>query len=199
MLIAASLLLAPIVLTTSPNPTTPPSYNRMRAYVTGYNTVPAQTSPTPCVAADEDDICGRRDAVACPRRIGFGTIVEIRGATFVCDDRLARKYDTRFDISCDKDFACPWQVTGWTTINVYGAVAPIPLIPAAHLVRQAGITRREWARPARAIASFAPARIRTPSSSLAQIVVRVPISRKATRFVRHAWNTRPRAASISGG
>jgi hypothetical protein len=198
MLIAASLLLAPIILTTSPNPTVPPSYNRLRAYVTGYNTVPAQTSPTPCTAADGADICGRSDTVACPRRIGFGTVVEIRGATFVCDDRLARKYDTRFDISCDKNFACPPEVTGWTTINVYGAIAPMAR-PAAYIVRQAGIRRRECARPAHAVASSAPAMTRTPSSSLAAILASVPISRKATPLRRHAPNTRSRAAAISGG
>jgi hypothetical protein len=196
MLVAASLLLAPLVLTTSPNPTVPPSYNRLRAYVTGYNTVPEQTSPTPCTAANGADLCGRRDAVACPRGIGFGTVVEIRGATFVCDDRPARKYDARFDISCDKDFACPWEVTGWTTINVYGTIAPPR---PAHLVRHAGSRRRECVRPARATASSAPAMTRTPSSSFAAMSARPPISRKATRFLRHAWNTRSRAAAISGG
>jgi len=49
----------------------------------------------------------------------LGTTVEIRGATFVCEDRLAKKFDSRFDISCDKDMACPHQVTGWATIKVY--------------------------------------------------------------------------------
>jgi hypothetical protein len=197
MLVAASLLLAPLVLTTSPNPTIPPSYNRLRAYVTGYNTVPAQTSPTPCMAADGADICGHRDAVACPRRIGFGTVVEIRGATYVCDDRLARKYDTRFDVSCDKDFACPWEVTGWTTINVYGVIAP--LRPAVHIVRQTGSKRRECGRPARAIGSSAQAMTRRPSSSLSAVSARVPVSRKKTRFFQHAWNARSRAPVISHG
>lgn len=197
MFIAAPLLLAPMLLTTSPDPAVPPSYTRLRAYVTGYNTVPEQTSPTPCLAADGSDICGRRDAVACPRRIGFGTVVEIRGATYTCDDRLARKYDARFDVSCDKDFACPWEVTGWTTINVYGAIAPLQ--PAVHLVRQAGIKRRECVRPARAMVSVAPAKTRTPSSNLAAMFARVAISRKATPLFRHASNIRLRAAAISGG
>ena len=79
----------------------------------------ARPNSTPCIAASGADICGRRDAVACPRHIKLGTVVEIRGTTYVCEDRLAKKYDSRFDISCDKDMACPYQVAGWTTIKVY--------------------------------------------------------------------------------
>ena len=180
MLMAASLLLAPMALTTSPNPAKPPSYNQVRAYVTGYNTVPAQTSSTPCTAADGTDICGRRDAVACPRGIGFGTVVEIRGTTYTCEDRLARKYDARFDISCDKDMACPPQVTGWTTIRVY---APEAEIAAAMAKARRLVARyRWWSRPI-----------------VRRIVTRDANSRNATRFVRHAANTRSRAWAISRG
>lgn len=112
-------LLIPLVLTTSADPQAPPAYHRMRAYVTGYNTLAAQTDDTPCIAASGRDICGRHDAIACPRRIGFGTVVEIRGTTYVCEDRLAPKFNGRFDISCDKDVECPPEVTGWATIRVY--------------------------------------------------------------------------------
>ncbi len=119
MLIAASLLLLPMIMTTSEDPKTPPSYQQVRAFVTGYNTTVAQTDSTPCIGASGTNICGRRDAVACPRRIGLGTVVEIRGTTYVCEDRLARKYDRRFDISCDKDKSCPTEVTGWATIRIY--------------------------------------------------------------------------------
>ncbi len=191
MLMAASLLVAPLLLTTSADPTKPPSYHQVRAYVTGYNTLVGQTDDTPCQAASGADICGRKDAVACPRRIGFGTVVEIRGATYVCEDRLARKFDSRFDISCDKDTDCPPGVTGWATINVYGPMAPAP----AH----AGIVRAVWLRPMRAVASSAPAMTRTPSSSLKVMVRAFADSRKATPFLRHAWNTRSRASRISRG
>ena len=199
MLLAASLLSIPLALATSAESSAPPSYHQVRAYVTGYNTVPGQTDDTPCTAASGADICGRRDAVACPRPIAFGTVVEIRGATYVCEDRLARKFDSRFDISCDKDVACPPTVTGWATINIYGDVQRLQpeLVPAVW--HHTGNRRLWWARPARAVSSLWPAIIRTPSSSLAAIVARVPISRKATRFVRHAWNTRSRAALISRG
>ena len=118
MLKAASLLL-PLALVTTGEPKTPVPYERVRAYVTGYNTVPEQTDNDPCTAASGANICGRRDAVACPRDIELGTVVEIRGKTYVCEDRLARKHKKRFDISCDKDRSCPYEVTGWTTIRIY--------------------------------------------------------------------------------
>src|SRR5438067_10822546 len=119
---AVSSLLIPLALTAglgSENPS-PSFHHEVRAFVTGYNTVPGQTDSTPCIAASGADICGRRDAVACPRRIELGTVVEIRGSTYVCEDRLAKKFDHRFDISCDKDTTCPTGVTGWATIRVYG-------------------------------------------------------------------------------
>lgn len=196
MLMAASLLLLPVALTTSPDPTTPPSYHQVRAYVTGYNTVPAQTDATPCVGASGADICGRHDAVACPRRIGLGTVVEIRGTTYVCEDRLARKFDTRFDISCDKDTACPPTVTGWATIKVYaGESASADSGTAAHAAGQAG--GKHASRHARATASLWPAMAHTPSSMPA-ILASAPPGR-AVRFLRHASNGRSRASAISHG
>ena len=105
-----------------------PAFRDVRAYVTGYNTVPGQTDDTPCIAASGANICGRTDAVACPRGISFGTILQIRGMLYVCEDRLAQKYDSRFDISCDKDAYCPPLVTGWTVIRVF-RVRALPLPP----------------------------------------------------------------------
>ena len=108
----------------------PLSFHNVRAYVTGYNTTPGQTDDTPCIAASGANICGRTDAVACPRRISLGTFLEIRGVTYVCEDRLAKKYDSRFDISCDKDTNCPGQVTGWVDIKIF-AEDPCKLAPPA--------------------------------------------------------------------
>ena len=119
MIGSTASLLIPLALTTSLGSASPSFHHEVRAYVTGYNTVAGQTDSTPCIAASTANICGRRDAVACPRHISLGTTVEIRGATYVCEDRLAKKFDSRFDISCDKDTACPQLVTGWTTIKVY--------------------------------------------------------------------------------
>ena len=94
-------------------------YHELYAHVTGFNTVPGQTDSQPCIAASGANICGRRDAIACPRAIKFGTLIEIRGQSYVCEDRTARKYDQRFDISCDKDRRCPYKVAGWTAVKVF--------------------------------------------------------------------------------
>jgi hypothetical protein len=191
MLMAASLLFAPMVLTTSPDPTTPPSYNQVRAYVTGYNTTPEQTDDTPCTAASGADICGRRDVVACPRQIGFGTVVEIRGTTYTCEDRLARKFDSRFDISCDKDTACPPTVTGWATIRVYDrdpATASSNLEP-----HKAGSSHPWWPRATRAASSLWLRVAHTAGAGLMIASPTGPTVTNALRIVqRHAWNARGR-------
>jgi hypothetical protein len=134
MLASAASLLIPLALSAglAAEPTAPSLHHDVKAFVTGYNTVAGQTDTTPCIAASGADICGRRDAVACPRRIGLGTVIEIRGSTYVCEDRLAKKFDNRFDISCDKDTNCPPQVTGWATIKVYGEERPQPTVAVAN-------------------------------------------------------------------
>ena len=88
------------------------------AMVTGYNTVPEQTDSTPCIAASGDNICGRSDVVACPYDIALGTEVFIDGNNYVCLDRTAKKFDGRFDISCDKDMECPYQVHGFKEVII---------------------------------------------------------------------------------
>jgi hypothetical protein len=87
------------------------------AYVTGYNTVSRQTSTHPCIAASGADICHQRSAVACPREFRFGTVVEIKGRPYTCEDRTAVKYGSRFDINCDKNESCPHDVAGWAIIK----------------------------------------------------------------------------------
>lgn len=129
MIHAVASLLIPLALTAGIEAESPSFHHDVRAHVTGYNTVPGQTDSTPCIAASGANICGRRDVVACPRRISLGTVVEIRGETYVCEDRLAKKYDARFDISCDKDKDCPYEVAGWTTIKVYADERPTPKAP----------------------------------------------------------------------
>ena len=91
----------------------------IKAYITGYNTVPEQTDSTPCISADGSNICGRDDTVACPRSLELGTKIGIRGKIYTCADRLAKKYDDRFDVNCDKDFKCPNQVTGMAIVSIY--------------------------------------------------------------------------------
>lgn len=106
----------PAVISASTLPS--PKGRAMYAYVTGYNTLPSQTSDHPCVAASGANICGRRNVAACPRKFRFGTIVKIRGRLYTCEDRTAEKYGSRFDISCDKDERCPHEVVGWTIVNI---------------------------------------------------------------------------------
>ena len=79
------------------------SAETVTATVTGFNTLEAQTDSTPCIAASGDNICGRTDVVACPRRVPLGTWVEIKGSRYECLDRTHSKYNGRFDISFDKD------------------------------------------------------------------------------------------------
>ena len=90
----------------------------IEAYVTGYNTVVAQTDATPCIGALGTNICGRRNVVACPPILKLGTMVEINGKTYICEDRTAPKFRDRFDINCDQDKRCPYQVAGRTSIKV---------------------------------------------------------------------------------
>jgi hypothetical protein len=151
MLSAVAPLLVPLALTTGPATKTTPPYHQIKAYVTGYNTTRHQTDSTPCIAASGNNICGRHDAVACPRQIDLGTIVVIRGTTYVCEDRLARKFDKRFDISCDKDKTCPPEVTGWTVIKIYDRTRTAESGKAKHA--EAGSARFWWARPMRAVAA----------------------------------------------
>jgi len=88
------------------------------AYVTGYNTVVGQTDETPCIGALGTNICGRRNVVACPPMLPLGTMVEINGKAYICEDRMAAKFRDRFDINCDRDKRCPYQVAGWTSVKI---------------------------------------------------------------------------------
>ncbi|MCK9318921.1 hypothetical protein [Methanoculleus sp.] len=76
---------------------------KINAVITAYNTVPEQTWGDPCISASGDNICGMSNVVACPRSIPLGTWVMIDEDYYLCLDRLALKYDYRFDISFDKD------------------------------------------------------------------------------------------------
>jgi hypothetical protein len=85
--------------------------------ITGYNTTKEQTDSTPCISASGENICGRKDVIACPRKYPFGSVFEIKGEKYVCEDRLAEKYDHRIDINCNLDFECSKQVF-WAEVKV---------------------------------------------------------------------------------
>jgi hypothetical protein len=216
MLMAASLLI-PLALTTSPDLEIPPSYDAIRAFVTGYNTVIAQTDDTPCIAASGANICGRRDAVACPRDIDLGTVVEIRGTTYVCEDRTARKYNARFDISCDKNASCPSDVAGWTTVKIYTRAEASIAQPSGSIASQVRVnlpnaTTRPRFTPAVAQAGPGLGRRLHTVAVLGQMIARVVRhhqhrpdrdqsagkSTKRDRVARVLCNKRSPASCVSG-
>jgi len=71
---------------------------RVLAVVTAYNPVPEQTDDTPHITASGERV--REGIVACPIWLEFGTIVEIDGKLYECQDRMHPKYwyQNRFDI-----------------------------------------------------------------------------------------------------
>ena len=77
--------------------------NEITVTVTAYNTLESQTDGSPCMSASGDNICGRKDVVACPKKYHFHTKFEIDGKIYECLDRTASKYGNRIDISFDKD------------------------------------------------------------------------------------------------
>lgn len=81
---------------------TTPKGKTITAVVTAYNSVEAQTDSTPCIGAG-GYICGVEGVIACPRKYELGTQVLINERPYICLDRLARKYDNRFDIFFDQD------------------------------------------------------------------------------------------------
>jgi len=68
------------------------------AVVTAYNPVPEQTDDTPHITASGERV--REGIVACPVWLEFGTIIEIDGKLYECQDRMHPKYwyQARFDI-----------------------------------------------------------------------------------------------------
>lgn len=86
--------------------------NEREFTISAYNTVEWQTDSTPCISASGDNICGRDDVVACPRAYPIGTNFIIDGKVYVCLDRLHGDYDSRIDISFDKDLqgAIEWGI-----------------------------------------------------------------------------------------
>lgn len=89
-------------------------------HVTGYNLVEGQTDATPCIGASGKDLCGEQGhfTVACPRKYPLGTVFEIDGFYYTCEDRLAKKYDDRIDINCKLDKECTKRVTGIKEVAV---------------------------------------------------------------------------------
>jgi len=71
-------------------------FRTLTALTSAYNPVPAQTDSTPDIMASGNKVY--EGAVACPRDIPFGTIVEIDEYIYICEDRTHLRYDGIFDI-----------------------------------------------------------------------------------------------------
>lgn len=66
------------------------------ATVTAYNPTEAQTDSTPNIMANNQEV--HEGAIACPRYLKFGTLVEIDNIIYTCTDRMHPKNDGLFDI-----------------------------------------------------------------------------------------------------
>jgi len=76
-----------------------PHYNQARtilATITGYSSTPDQTDSTPLITASGNRV--KSGIVACPRYLEFGTVIEINGKIYICDDRTHPRLDGIFDI-----------------------------------------------------------------------------------------------------
>jgi 3D (Asp-Asp-Asp) domain-containing protein len=73
-----------------------PDSDFLIAKVTGYTSSISETDNDPFTTASNKPV--RLGIVACPRKIAFGTKVEIDNLVYVCEDRTSRRLDGIFDI-----------------------------------------------------------------------------------------------------
>jgi 3D (Asp-Asp-Asp) domain-containing protein len=66
------------------------------ATLTAYTPEVSQTDSTPFLTANQSPV--KEGGIACPRNIKFGTLIEVFGKRYVCNDRMALKNDGKFDI-----------------------------------------------------------------------------------------------------
>ena len=86
-----------------------PEFKVVVAQVTAYTSSVDETDSTPFETASG---ARTRDGIlACPPKYEFGTVIEIKGKNYVCEDRMNRRYHNqeRFDIWVEtKDVAYEW-------------------------------------------------------------------------------------------
>lgn len=75
---------------------TTPHFKTIEATVTGYTSDESETDTSPFTTANQTDV--REGIIACPRSIPFGTLVEVDGRQYECQDRMNKRFDDRFDI-----------------------------------------------------------------------------------------------------
>jgi len=71
-------------------------YKTITATLTAYTPEVAQTDSTPFLTANQSQV--KEGGMACPRNIKFGTLIEVFGKRYICNDRMALKNDGNFDI-----------------------------------------------------------------------------------------------------
>lgn len=67
-----------------------PAVVPVTAVVTAYTSSPEETDDTPNVNAAGKET--RSGTAACPAKYAFGTVIEIEGEKFVCEDRMHLRY-----------------------------------------------------------------------------------------------------------
>ena len=73
-----------------------PKKGQIRAIVTAYNPTVEQCDSDPTIMASGKKVY--ENAIACPRYLDFGDIIEIDNKIYICEDRMAKKNDGNFDI-----------------------------------------------------------------------------------------------------
>lgn len=68
----------------------------IKAIVTAYNPEVGQCDETPFVTANGSPVS--EQVAACPRALKFGTLIEINGEKYICQDRMALKNEGKFDL-----------------------------------------------------------------------------------------------------
>lgn len=73
-----------------------PTARLIQADVTAYTSDPAETWGDGTITAS--GTTPHEGTLACPREFPFGTQFIIKGKEYVCEDRMAKKFNDRFDI-----------------------------------------------------------------------------------------------------
>jgi len=110
------ILIATMLIVNIPSVTTytatpkdpPPSYEIVKGIVTMYSSEAGQTDETPNITANGQTT--KPGTIACPKSLKFGTRVEIRGRSYTCNDRMAKRYR-------DKNYFDVWVEDRQTAIN----------------------------------------------------------------------------------
>jgi 3D (Asp-Asp-Asp) domain-containing protein len=82
---------------------------KINGQVTMYSSEVGQTDDTPFITANGDTV--KHGTIACPQRYEFGTVVEINGIRYKCNDRMHQRYRSGnyFDVwVADKQTALEW-------------------------------------------------------------------------------------------